>query len=171
MSESLLETFELFFIALPTTVRNDLSFMMVTLFDENLLVIDVEDVYESAARGLFKANTRIGRIGELVCAFSVFDVYFAMDARERYSGPSAQSRKMPRARDGGIRLDPYAEQIDDIEAAKLHWLELRATRFTPAAIAAALVPSGPPRKPNRPFAALPAGGGKSRLSSPEYPGS
>jgi hypothetical protein len=171
MSESLLETFELFFITLPTTVRNDLSFMLIALFDENFLVIDAEDVYQSAARGLFRAKTPIGRIGELICAVSVFDVYFAMDARERYSGPSAQSRKTPRARDGGIRRDPYAEQIDDIEAAKQRWLELRTTRFTPAVVAAALIPAGPPHKPDCRLAALSAGGGKSLLNSPEYRGS
>jgi hypothetical protein len=40
----------------------------------------------------------------------------------------------------------YASEIDAIATAKQRWLELRATKFTPAAIAAALIPRGSPQK-------------------------
>jgi hypothetical protein len=48
MSESLLEDFELFFVELPANVRDDLSFMMVILFDENFVFYDAREVYERA---------------------------------------------------------------------------------------------------------------------------
>jgi hypothetical protein len=152
MSETLVETFELFFVDLPATVRNDLSFMMVTLMDEDLLIVEVEDVYEAAAHGLFKANTRIGRIGKLIHAASVFDVYFAMDVRERF-GPRKAAPKRGPERNGAPAscLDHYAGEIAAIEAAKRRWRELRATILSPAAIATALIPARSPQGTARQF--------------------
>jgi hypothetical protein len=144
MSETLLEDFETFFIELPAEVRNDLWFMLVILSDEDFVFHDGTDIYERAAQGLFQAKTRIGRIGNLIQAVSIFDTYFAMDAGERFDA----GRKTPskQSRGGQPSLYRYANQIGAIETAKLRWQELRATKFTPAAIAAALIPPGLPRK-------------------------
>jgi hypothetical protein len=144
MSETLLEDFETFFIELPAEVRNDLWFMLVILSDEDFVFQDGTDIYERAAQGLFQAKTRIGRIGNLIQAVSIFDTYFAMDAGERFDANRKASSKQSRG--GQPSLYRYANQIDAIEAAKQRWQELRATKFTPAAIAAALIPPGLPRK-------------------------
>jgi hypothetical protein len=146
MSESLLEDFELFFGELPANVREDLLFMMVILSDENFVFYDAREVYERAGRGLFEAETRIGRIGNLINAVSVLDVYFAMNVRNRFDVKNTSRRE--RAGGGGAKTarDCYAHEIDAIRTAKQRWLELRATKFTPAAIAAALIPPGPPQK-------------------------
>jgi hypothetical protein len=134
MSETLVEDFETFFIELPAEVRNDLWFMMVILSDENFVFQDGADVYERAAQSLFQAKTRIGRLGNLIQAASIFDIYFAMDTGERFDA------------DRNAALYRYADQIGAIEAGKQRWRELRATKFTPAAIAAALIPPGLPRQ-------------------------
>jgi len=83
-AETLVEDFETFFIELPADVRNDLWFMMVILSDENFVFHDGTDIYERSAQGLFQAKTRIGRLGNLIQAAAIFDVYFAMDAGERF---------------------------------------------------------------------------------------
>lgn len=139
MSETLLEDLEQFFAGLPATVRDDLSFMMVVLSDENQVVYDVGEVYARSARGLFDARTRIGRIANLINAVSVFDVYFAMDANRRF-GPRGPGRRV--LHDGGAAVVPdhYAAWLEAIQAAARQWQELRRNTFTPAAIAAALVP-------------------------------
>ena len=139
-SETLVEDFETFFIELPAEVRNDLWFMMVILSDENFVFQDSTDIYDRAAQGLFQAKTRIGRLGNLIQAVSVFDIYFAMDAGERF-GPNGKSKPAREA-----SLYRYASQIGAIEAAKERWQKLRATKFAPSAIAAALIPPGLPRK-------------------------
>ncbi|MGA9946911.1 MAG: hypothetical protein WBQ24_01570, partial [Xanthobacteraceae bacterium] len=100
------------------------------------------DIYERSAQGLFQARTRIGRLGNLIQAASIFDVYFAMDAGERF-GANGKT-KTPRG--GHTALYRYANQAGAIAAAKERWHKLRATKFTPTAIAAALIPPGLPRK-------------------------
>jgi hypothetical protein len=143
MAETLLEDFETFFIELPADVRNDLWFMMVILSDENFVFHDGTDIYERAAEGLFQAKTRIGRIGNLIHAVSIFDTYFAMDAGGRFDA----GRKASSSQCGGqTPAHRYANRVGAIEAAKQSWRELRATKFTPEAIAAALIPPGLPRK-------------------------
>jgi hypothetical protein len=144
MSETLLEDFETFFIDLPAEVRNDLWFMMTILPDEDFVFHDGTDIYERAAQGLFQAKTRIGRIGNLIHAVSIFDVYFAMDTGDRFA--AGRKSAPQQSRGGNASLYRYANQVDAIEAAKKRWRELRATTFTPAAIAAALIPPGLPRK-------------------------
>jgi len=134
---TLVEDFETFFIGLPADIRNDLWFMMVILSDENFVFQDGTDIYERSAQGLFQAKTRIGRLGNLIQAAAVFDIYFAMDANERFE----TSRK--------AALYRYANQVDAIATAQGRWRELRATKFTPAAIAAALIPPGLPNKRTR----------------------
>ncbi len=149
MSETLVEDFEIFFIELPAEVRNDLWFMMVILSDENFVFQDGTDIDERAAQGLFQAKTRIGRLGNLIQAVSIFDIYFAMDAGERFDPDRKTSRRNGAAkpsRGAHPALYRYANQIGVIEAAKRRWRELRATKFTPDAIAAALIPPGLPRQ-------------------------
>jgi hypothetical protein len=139
---TLVEDFETFFLELPADVRNDLWFMMVILSDENFVFHDGTDIYERSAQGLFRAKTRIGRLGNLIHAVSIFDIYFAMDTAERFG---ANGKAKP-ARGGHTALYRYANQVGAIEAAKERWRTLRATKFTPAAIATALIPPGLPRK-------------------------
>src|ERR1700729_3691137 len=105
-AETLVEDFETFFIELPADVRNDLWFMMVILSDENFVFHDGTDIYERAADGLFQAKTRIGRLGNLIQAAAIFDIYFAMDAGKRFDA------------DRNAALYRYANQIGAIEAAK-----------------------------------------------------
>jgi hypothetical protein len=147
MSETLLNELERFFEELPSTVRDDLSFMMVALSDESLVVCDVQDLYDVPARQLFSAQTPIGRLGNLINAVSVFDVYFAMDAHRRFAtkpfATRPNGRRSPPSTGIASLLDAYAGQIDAIEAARQRWTELRQTRLTPAAIAAALAPPPP----------------------------
>jgi hypothetical protein len=141
-AETLVEDFETFFIELPADVRNDLWFMMVILSDENFVFHDGTDIYERSAQGLFQAKTRIGRLGNLIQAAAIFDVYFAMDAGERFGS----NGKTKSARGGHAALYRYANQAGAIAAAKERWHKLRTTKFAPTAIATALIPPGLPRK-------------------------
>ena len=83
MLKTLLNVFETFCDDLPETVRDDLQFMMVMLSDEDLTVDEVGNIDERA-RALFGARTFIGRIGNLISAVSIFDVYFALDPGQRF---------------------------------------------------------------------------------------
>lgn len=150
MWETLLHDFELFFVGLPGNVRDDLSFMMVVLCDESAAVNEVAEVYERASQGLFRAKSRIGRIGNLINAISIADLYFAMDTHNRFDAEKMRPRRR-RQQDQNAELSrsPYAREIDAIEMARQRWLELRATKFTPAAIAAALIPPTLPRTGTR----------------------
>lgn len=78
MPETSLDVFEGFCDDLPETVRSDLLFMMVMLSDEDLIVEELDDIDERA-RALFAARTFIGRIGNLISAVSIFDIYLALD--------------------------------------------------------------------------------------------
>src|SRR5215469_8810926 len=93
MSESVLEALEQFFDALPSCVRHDLSFMMVMLSDEGLVIGDGGADYETAARSLFAARTHVGRVADLINAVSIFDVYFAMNARRRFDLTQSKLRQ------------------------------------------------------------------------------
>jgi hypothetical protein len=141
MPETLLNVFEGFCDDLPETVRDDLLFMMVMLSDEDLIVDELDDIGERA-RALFGAQTFIGRIGNLISAVSVFDVYFALDPSERFGldGPqhecSGQQSDITQSR----VHNRYADRRRAILAAKQAWMELRPTTLSPEAIATALVP-------------------------------
>ncbi len=144
MSESLFEEFELFYDELPSNVRHDLAFMMVTLTDENLIIDEMHGVFEREARDLFDARTHIGRIGNLINAVSIFDVYFAMDTRERFAPDSVVPQyDSHHTGNVGTSFAHYADHIDAIQTAKRRWLNLRATKLNPIAIAAALDPGQP----------------------------
>jgi hypothetical protein len=151
MSESVLGELERFFDALPSWVRDDLSFMMVMLSDEELILADGDPDFETLARGLFAARTHVGRMADLIAAVSVFDVYFAMSARKRFDLTRPKLRQaLPHDGAGSVSpvLARYAAEADAIADAKRQWTELRGTRLAPAAIAAALAARLPNRKRN-----------------------
>jgi hypothetical protein len=135
MPETLLNVFEGFCDGLPETVRDVLS-------DEDLVVDELDDIDERA-RTLFRARTFIGRIGNLISAVSIFDVYFALDPSERFGSDGSQ-------REGGDPqtdvtqsrvLSRYADRARAILSAKQAWMELRRTTLSPEAIATALSPA------------------------------
>lgn len=121
-SESLMGELEYFYDELPAEVRRDLSFMLVSLSDENIVAHEHEQDYEAIVRGLFAARTHIGRLSDLIAVAAIFDVYFAMDTRRRFGRGHATG------------------WIDAIEAAGRDWARLRSAALAPAAIAAALMP-------------------------------
>jgi|SRR5262245_47596796 len=123
-SESLMGELEYFYDELPVAVRRDLSFMLVSLSDENIVAHEHEQDYEAIVRGLFAARTPIGRLSDLITVVAIFDVYFAIDARRRFERADATDR------------------IDAIEAAGRDWARLRSGTLAPSAIAAALMPQG-----------------------------
>jgi hypothetical protein len=141
MSESLLNVFEKFCDGLPETVRDDLLFMMVTLSDEDLIVDELDDIDERA-RALFGARTFIGRVGNLISAASIFDVYFALDPTQRFGFEASQGVRDGRQNEAAqSRVHTrYADRRPAILAAKQIWIELRRTALSPEAIATALAP-------------------------------
>jgi hypothetical protein len=142
MSETLLNKFERFCDDLPETVREDLQFMMVMLSDEDLTVDELGNIDERA-RALFGAQTFIGRIGNIISAVSVFDVYFALDPGERFglkNLPCESGSPESNANQSPIRKR-YSDRSKAILAAKQIWIELRRTTLSPEAIAAALRPT------------------------------
>jgi hypothetical protein len=146
MSERLLKEFEQFFDDLPAAVRGELSFMMVTLADETFVASESEFAFESAARRLFSAQTPIGRLGNLIHAVSIFDVYFAMDARKRFGSTRSTSQMSLKNAKTSSMVNHYANQIDAINETRRRWRELRRTRLTSEAIADALTPPKPARR-------------------------
>jgi len=143
MPKTLLNVFEDFCDDLPATVRNDLWFMMVMLSDDELVVEELEAIDERA-RTLFGARTFVGRLGNLINVVSIFDVYFALDANERFALYESQ-RENDGLQEDAI-LSPlqhhYADRRQAILAAKQVWTELRRTTLSPEAIATALIPAG-----------------------------
>jgi len=138
--ETLLDVLEGFYDGLPETVHDDLLFMMVMLSDEDLIVDELADADERA-RTLFSARTFIGRIGNLINAASIFDVYFALDASERFGLDRSQRERCgPEGATLSSVHNGYADRTRDILAAKRVWIELRRTTLSPEAIATALVP-------------------------------
>jgi hypothetical protein len=128
MADALLEEFEEFFVELPSAVRNDLWFMMVMMSDETLVFDDPAQAYAHGAGALFQARTSVGRIGDMIYAASIFDIYFAMNAGKRFGSRG-------KTQTGARR---YVERTAAIEASSRKWQQLRTTTFAPAAIAAAL---------------------------------
>jgi len=127
-----------FFDDIPDIVRAELSALMVTLAEDDQLETTMND-YERAARALFNAETRVGRIGNLISAVAIFDVYFAIDHDARFGQqPGLKSNHTP-----GEALDRFATRRDAIGLARQMWQARRDTTLSAAAIAAALVPPEP----------------------------
>jgi len=141
MPKTLLNVFEDFCDDLPSTVRSDLSFMMVMLSDEESVVDELEQPIDERARALFGARTFVGRMGNLINAVSIFDVYFALDTNERFALHSSKRESSGLQRDATLSHlhHSYADRRQAILAAKQVWLELRRAILSPEAIAAALV--------------------------------
>src|SRR5262249_1965210 len=111
-------------------------------------VHDVQDIYDVPPRHLFGAQTPIGRIGNLINAVSVFDVYFAMDVHRRFALEPNGRRSAP-ATGLAALLDAHATHIDAIDPARHRWTGLRGTRPPPAATAAPLAPPYPTKQRRR----------------------
>ena len=133
VSASILDDLVTFFDEIPDIVRAELSALMVTLAADAQLEHGAGDC-ESAARALFDAETRVGRIGNLINAVAVFDVYFAIDHDARFASRLPGSTKNSRA-----PLAQFAIRRDAIDQAQQMWQSRRDTTLSTAAIAAALV--------------------------------
>jgi hypothetical protein len=136
-----------FFDDMPDAVRAEVSLLLVVL-DEDQPVgpegwIDCEQV----ARGLFNAQSRFGRFGELITAVGIFDVYFAADPYERLAPAAVHSGSRYSGSNGNQSApcrNRHAAKLVAIEKARRDWHALRQTSLTPAAISAALMPSFAP---------------------------
>lgn len=137
MPDTSLKVFEMFCDDLPETVRDDLMFMMMALSDDDVVVDELDDI-GGRARALFEARTFVGRMGNLINAVSIFDVYFALDADERFGLNRSQSGLQSDMAQSPV-LDRYADRRRAIVAAKQVWMGLRRTTLSPEAIATALV--------------------------------
>ena len=136
VSASILDDLATFFDDIPDIVRAELSALMVTLAEDASLKNEVSDC-ERAARTLFNAETRVGRIGNLINAVAVFDVYFAMDHDARFAPQQSRSTKKDRA--PSDTLDRFAVRRGAIGLAQQMWRTRRDTTLSTASIAAALV--------------------------------
>lgn len=135
MSASVLQEFTNFLDGAPESVRRDLSGLLIALADDD--VIDVgSDVVPEA---LFSAQTHVGKIGDLINAVGVVDVYFALDSAERFQPAGRQHGAAPGHRKAPAAvLAAYAERLAAVEAARREWQTLRAERLSTGEIAAAL---------------------------------
>ncbi len=131
MSESVLDDLTNFFENIPDFIRDELCLLLITLSEDELIEQDTDIDYQSAARTLFNAQTKIGQIGNLITAVGIFDVYFALDVAKRFDKAC------------------YAGGLEAIKGAGRQWQALRATRLSASAIAAALVPPDLKRKSYR----------------------
>ena len=133
MSAPILDDLATFFDDIPDIVRAELATLMVTLAEDDQLENTTND-YERAARALFSAETRVGRIGNLISAVAIFDVYFAIDHDARFAAQQPRSNNTP-----GHALARFAIRRDAIGVAHQMWQTRRDTTLSTAAIAAALV--------------------------------
>jgi hypothetical protein len=143
----LLDAFTTFFDDLPDAVRTEISFVLVTLAHDGAVETESVIDYEQAARGLFGGETQFGRLGNLISAAAVIDVYFAGDPRGRFAPVLSELEQLQADQRGNpLRLvrDRYVERLEAVEGARRHWLELRRTVLAPAAIGAALIPGSVP---------------------------
>jgi hypothetical protein len=142
----LYDTLSEFFDDAPDVVRAEISSLLIVLGSDG--TIDTESVVdqEQVARSLFDAQTQFGRMGNLIGAAGVIDVYFAVDPQNRFA---AMLKRSERSHDepGADRLafvrERYADRLAAIERARRDWMELRRTILAPAAIGEALMPVAP----------------------------
>lgn len=146
MSGSMFDAFTDFFDDIPDVVRHELCVLLVTLSDEESPERGPDADYERETRALFGARTRIGRIGDLINAVAVFDVYFAADTGKRFE-PSGPRRNVVAGGNGsrGAAHNRYGNRLAAIETARRRWLPLRGTTLSSAAIATALMSPPPAR--------------------------
>ena len=127
-----------FFDGLPDAVRAEISLLLVVLGDDQAVDAEGWIDCEPAARGLFNAQSRFGRLGDLIKAAGIFDVYFATDPCDRLAPAGNGGRQSQALR------SRYAGKLAAIEKARADWNVLRQTSLAPAAISAALLPSFAP---------------------------
>lgn len=136
MPKTLLNVFEDFCDDLVPTVRNDLSFIMVMLSDEEIVVEELEQPIDERARALFGARVFVGRLGNLINAVSIFDVYFALDTNERFALYKSKRES------GGLQGDATLSHLHHSYADRRQAImELRRMTLSPEAIATALLPA------------------------------
>jgi hypothetical protein len=143
MPDTVFDAFAAFFDDLPDIVRRDLSFLMVMLADEADGAHDATVEVEVAARALFRAQTRLGRVADLLKAAAICDVYFALETGERFGAGSSRRGRPPlaRATAPAVLRQSYIEQRDAIETARQRWQSLRAGALAAGAIGAAMLPA------------------------------
>jgi hypothetical protein len=137
--QKLFDALSAFFDDVPDAVRSEISLLLVTLASDGAIEPGGETDYERAARDLFDGETEFGRLGNLIGAAAIIDVYFAADANGRFA-PVLRQFPDQRGRPLASVRDRYSERLDAIETARRDWMNLRRTVLAPAAISAALMP-------------------------------
>jgi hypothetical protein len=130
-----------FFENLPGSVRAEVSLVMVALAGYAFVDVDEDFDYEEVARGLLDAPTRIHRLGKMINAIAVLDVYFAGDPRRRLSALCDSYEELcKRHDDTSLRAarDRYVERLAAVEIAQKEWSDLRANDLATAMLSAAL---------------------------------
>jgi hypothetical protein len=130
-----------FFENLRGSVRAEVSLVMVALAGDAFIDIDENFDYEETARGLLDAPTRIHRLGKMINAIAVLDVYFASNPRKRLARLLKSYEELcKRHDDASLRAarDRYVERLAEVESAQREWFDLRATELTTAALGATL---------------------------------
>jgi hypothetical protein len=149
-----------FFDDLPGSVRAELSLVMVALARDAYIDVDEDFDYEEAARSLLDAPTRIHRLGKMITAIAVLDVYFASNPKRRIGALLESYEELcKRHDDASLRAarDRYVERLEAVESAQRQWSDLRANELTTAALSAALAYdeaaalSTPPHRPKDPY--------------------
>jgi hypothetical protein len=114
---------------------------MVALAGDAFIDVDADFDYEDTARGLLNAPTPIHRLGRMIGAIAVLDVYFPGNPKNRL-GPLLEGYEVLCARhdDASLRAvrDRYVERLSAIESSRAEWLNLRANELTVSALNAAL---------------------------------
>jgi hypothetical protein len=141
--QNLFEVLSSFFDDVPDAVRAEISLVLTALADGQM--IDVEDWsdWERDARAQFNAQGLYGRLGDLIKAIGILDVYFAADPRERLVPMIDGARHE-------ARRNRFADRLAAIERARSDWQNLRQTSLTNTAISREMIPqfatrSKPPR--------------------------
>jgi hypothetical protein len=130
-----------FFEDLPGSVRAEVSLVMVALAGDAFIDVDEDFDYEEAARNLLDAPTRIHRLGRMINAIAVLDVYFASNPTRRIGALlESYDQLCKRHDDASLRAvrNRYVERLAAVESAQREWSDLRANELTTAALSAAL---------------------------------
>jgi hypothetical protein len=127
-----------FFDDLVGSVRAEVSLVMVALAGDAYINVDENFDYEEAARSLLDAPTRIHRLGKMITAIAVLDVYFASNPKRRLGALLESYEDLcKRHDDASLRAarDRYVERLEAVESAQRQWSDLRANELTTAASA------------------------------------
>jgi hypothetical protein len=141
--QKLLDALSTFFDDVPDAVRSEISFLLVTLASDGAIEPGDETDYEQAARDLFDGETELGRLGNLISAAAVIDVYFAGDPQGRFAPMLQQFERLQGDQQrASLELfrNRYSERLAEIDTARRDWANLRRTVLAPTAISATLIP-------------------------------